>query len=139
MRGFLFLCLTGSLLGQVTPTTTTPTATTTTTKKPNPKPPPTSPTTAAKPQTATTSATTAAKPKTATTAAKPATATTAAKPKAAAPAALATDTDKTVYALGLVMARNLGQFDLSPAELEIIQRAITDAAAGKPAIQLDEW
>jgi FKBP-type peptidyl-prolyl cis-trans isomerase FkpA len=37
------------------------------------------------------------------------------------------------------MARNLGQFDLSPAELEILKRAITDAAAGKPAIQLEEW
>jgi|HubBroStandDraft_1064217.scaffolds.fasta_scaffold176016_2 FKBP-type peptidyl-prolyl cis-trans isomerase FkpA len=134
MRGFLFLCLTGSLLGQVTPTTTTSTTTT------------------AKPKTAATSGTTTAKPKTATTAAKsttttaPAkpkatatTATTAAKPKAASPAALATDTDKTIYALGLVMARNLGQFDLSPAELEIIERAITDAAAGKPAIQIDEW
>jgi FKBP-type peptidyl-prolyl cis-trans isomerase FkpA len=126
--------LTGSLLGQVTPTTTTPTTTT------------------AKPKTAATSGTTTAKPKTATTAAKsttttaPAkpkaatatTATTAAKPKAAAPA-LATDTDKTIYALGLVMARNVGQFDLSPAELEIFERAISDGAAGKPAIQLDEW
>jgi len=138
MRGFLLLCLTGSLLGQVTPTTTTPTTTT------------------AKPKTAATSGTTTAKPKAATTAAKsttttaPAkpkaatattatTASTAAKPKAAAPAALATDTDKTIYALGLVMARNVGQFDLSPAELEIFERAISDGAAGKPAIQLDEW
>src|SRR5580658_5992992 len=134
MRGFLFLCLTGSLLGQVTPTTTTPTTTTA-----KPKTAATSGTTTAKPKTATTAAkstttTAAAKPKTAAT-----TATTAAKPKAASPAALATDTDKTIYALGLVMARNLGQFDLSPAELEIIERAITDAAAGKPAIQLDEW
>lgn len=139
MRGFLFLCLTGSLLGQVTPTTTNPTttATTTTTAKPR------TATTAAKPTT-----TTAAKPKAATTAtttvaAKPKTAATAtitqARPKPAAPSVLATDTDKTIYALGLLMARNLGQFDLSPAELEIIERAIRDAAAGKPAIQLDEW
>jgi FKBP-type peptidyl-prolyl cis-trans isomerase FkpA len=37
------------------------------------------------------------------------------------------------------MARNVGQFDLSPAELEIFERAISDGAAGKPAIQLDEW
>jgi FKBP-type peptidyl-prolyl cis-trans isomerase FkpA len=37
------------------------------------------------------------------------------------------------------MARNLGQFDLSPAEVEILKRAISDAAAGQPAVQLDEW
>jgi FKBP-type peptidyl-prolyl cis-trans isomerase FkpA len=37
------------------------------------------------------------------------------------------------------MARNLGQFDLSPAEVEILKRAISDAAAGQPAIQLDVW
>jgi len=133
MRGFLFLCLTGSLLGQVTPTTPAPSATTKST-------------TTAKPKTASTSAKTAAKPKTATTAPKPTTTTAAAKPKAAATtaarpkaASLATDTDKTIYALGLVMARNLAQFDLSPAELEILERAIADADAGKPAIQLDEW
>ena len=133
MRGFLFLCLTGSLLGQVTPTTPAPSATTKST-------------TTAKPKTASTSAKTAAKPKTATTAPKPTTTTAAAKPKAAATtaarpkaASLATDTDKTIYALGLVMARNLAQFDLSPAELEILERAIADADAGKPAIQLVEW
>ncbi len=57
---------------------------------------------------------------------------------AAAPAAM-TDEQKTVYALGLLMQRSLGQFDLSPAELEIIKRALTDAAAGKPAVDLDVW
>ena len=50
-----------------------------------------------------------------------------------------TDEEKTVYALGLVMARSLRQFDLSAAELEFIRRAITDAQAGKPAVDLDEW
>jgi FKBP-type peptidyl-prolyl cis-trans isomerase FkpA len=37
------------------------------------------------------------------------------------------------------MQRSLGQFDLSAAEVDIIKRAITDAAAGKPAIDLDEF
>jgi len=50
-----------------------------------------------------------------------------------------TDEEKTLYAVGLVMARSLRQFDLSPAELEFIRRAMADAQAGKPALDLDEW
>ena len=50
-----------------------------------------------------------------------------------------TDEEKTLYAVGLVMQRSLRQFDLSAAELEIVRRAIADAQAGKPAIDLDEW
>ena len=50
-----------------------------------------------------------------------------------------TDEEKTLYAVGLVMARSLRQFDLSAAELEFIRRAIADAQAGKPAVDLDEW
>jgi len=79
----------------------------------------------------------AAKP----TAAAPA-ATTAPKsasaPKAAAPA-LGTDEEKTVYALGLQVYRSLAPFDLSPAEMELINRALADAAAGKPAVDVNEW
>ena len=56
-----------------------------------------------------------------------------------AAAAPQTDEEKTLYAVGLVMQRTLQQFDLSPAEMAVIQRAISDAAAGKPAIDLDEW
>ncbi len=44
-----------------------------------------------------------------------------------------------MYALGLAMYRNLTQFDLSPAEVDLIKKAITDAAAGKPAIEIDTW
>jgi FKBP-type peptidyl-prolyl cis-trans isomerase FkpA len=68
-----------------------------------------------------------------------------AAPRKAAPASpssatsLTTDDQKTIYALGLVMARSLGQFDLSPAELEIVKRALSDAAAQKPALELDQW
>ena len=62
----------------------------------------------------------------------------ASAPKAAAPV-LATDEEKTVYALGLQVYRSLAQFDLSPAELELIERAVADAAAGKPALDVNEW
>src|ERR1700733_3732725 len=62
----------------------------------------------------------------------------AAAPKATAPA-LSTDEQKTVYALGLQMYRSLAQFDLSPAEVELIRRALGGAAAGKPAVDVNEW
>lgn len=68
-------------------------------------------------------------------AAKPATA----KPQPAAAPALMTDDEKTIYSLGLSLYRSLGQFDLSPAELEIVKRALADAAAGKPAVELGTW
>jgi len=60
--------------------------------------------------------------------------------KAAAPAPKPmTDEQKTIYALGLSMYRSLGQFDLSPAELDIIKKALTDSAAGKPAEDIQTW
>jgi FKBP-type peptidyl-prolyl cis-trans isomerase FkpA len=55
------------------------------------------------------------------------------------PASSMTDDDKTIYALGLTIYRSLGQFDLSPAELEIVKRALSDAAANKPAVDLNTW
>jgi FKBP-type peptidyl-prolyl cis-trans isomerase FkpA len=67
--------------------------------------------------------------------ARPATA----KPKPVAAQALATDEEKAVYALGLSVYRSLGRFDLSPDEIKTVQRAISDAAAGKPAIDAQEW
>lgn len=55
-------------------------------------------------------------------------------------AALTTDDEKTIYSLGLTLYnRSLSQFDLSPTELEIVQRAIRDAALGKPAIDGSAW
>ena len=67
-----------------------------------------------------------------------------APPKAAPKAApggtaLTTDDEKTVYAVGLQLYKQLGVLDLSPAELEVVKRAISDAAAGKPAIDLNQW
>jgi FKBP-type peptidyl-prolyl cis-trans isomerase FkpA len=50
-----------------------------------------------------------------------------------------TDEEKTIYALGLSMFRAMNPFDLSPAEVELVRQAVADAAAKKPAINLDEW
>jgi FKBP-type peptidyl-prolyl cis-trans isomerase FkpA len=63
--------------------------------------------------------------------------------KAASPAtkagALTTDDQKTIYAVGLTMAQQIARLDLSRAELEIVKQALTDGAAGKPAIVLSDW
>jgi FKBP-type peptidyl-prolyl cis-trans isomerase FkpA len=74
-------------------------------------------------------------------AAKPAPARTPAaqKPKPPIMSTLTTDDEKTIYAFGLTIARSLGPFDLSAHELEIVKRALTDAAAGKPAVELNTW
>jgi FKBP-type peptidyl-prolyl cis-trans isomerase FkpA len=52
----------------------------------------------------------------------------AAKP---AEAALATEDDKTLYAVGQVISRNLEQFQLSPQELKIVLSGIEDGVNGK--------
>jgi FKBP-type peptidyl-prolyl cis-trans isomerase FkpA len=54
--------------------------------------------------------------------------------------ALKTDDDKTLYALGLVIGGNLGAFALSPAELDIVKKGITDSVKGtKPAVEIDTF
>ena len=62
-----------------------------------------------------------------------------AKPDGAAAAGLATDDEKTIYSIGLSIQRSLAQFDLTPAEIEIVKKGLGDAAAGKPAVDLNEW
>jgi FKBP-type peptidyl-prolyl cis-trans isomerase FkpA len=52
---------------------------------------------------------------------------------------MTTDDEKTIYALGLSIAHSLSPFDLSAHELEIVQQALKDAAAGKPAVELSTW
>ena len=42
---------------------------------------------------------------------------------------LKTDDEKTLYALGLVLANQLGPFKLTPAELEIVKAGLTDGDA----------
>jgi len=59
--------------------------------------------------------------------------------QATQPPQLTTDDEKTIYTLGLTIYRSLGQFDLSPAELEIVKRAISDAAANKPAVDINTY
>ncbi|MFM2126074.1 MAG: hypothetical protein RL328_2525 [Acidobacteriota bacterium] len=54
-------------------------------------------------------------------------------------AGLNTDEEKTIYAVGLLMGRQLSALSLSPAELEIVKHALSDAANNKPAVNLDEW
>ena len=50
-----------------------------------------------------------------------------------------TDDEKTIYALGLSIYKSLGQFDLVLFVLALVERALQDAAANKPAIDLNEW
>ncbi len=50
-----------------------------------------------------------------------------------------TDEQKTIYAIGLSISKSLATFDLSPEELTILQRGLSDAAVGKPAVKLEEW
>ena len=79
-------------------------------------------------------------PPAATPAAAPKPATTQAKPAAApAPGTLATDDEKTIYAMGLAISRQLAAFNLTPSEVEIVRRGLSDAAAGKPEIDLNVW
>ena len=50
-----------------------------------------------------------------------------------------TDEQKTIYALGLSISRSLKSFSLSDEELAIVTQALHDAAANKPAVELDTW
>jgi FKBP-type peptidyl-prolyl cis-trans isomerase FkpA len=81
-----------------------------------------------------------AAPKTAApkTAVKTAAPKTAVAPKPAAAPEM-TDEQKTIYALGLSIARSLGSFDLSSEELEIVKKAMSDGVANKPAVELSVY
>jgi FKBP-type peptidyl-prolyl cis-trans isomerase FkpA len=61
---------------------------------------------------------------------KPQAKTATAKP---AGAGLATEKDKTLYALGLALSRNVSQLSLSPAELATVQQGLADGVLGRPA------
>lgn len=55
-------------------------------------------------------------------------------------AQLKTEDDKTLYALGLSIGRSIKVFDLSPAELEIVKKGMTDSITGaKPAVELETY
>ncbi len=51
-----------------------------------------------------------------------------------------TDEEKTFYAIGLVVARSLSVFSLTPAELEFVTQGISDAVTGKkPLVELSAY
>lgn len=51
-----------------------------------------------------------------------------------------TEGEKTIYALGLMLGRNLVPFKLTPAELDLVQRGVADAASGrKPQVDLETY
>ena len=51
-----------------------------------------------------------------------------------------TEEDKTLYALGLMLSRNLQAFELTPAELAFVMQGIADGASGKPtAVKMEEY
>ncbi len=53
---------------------------------------------------------------------------------------LKTEDDKTIYALGLSIGRSVKNYDLTPAELEILKKGLVDAATGtKPAVELEKY
>ena len=64
---------------------------------------------------------------------------TAGKPATATAHTPVTDDEKTIYSVGLSIYRSLAQFDLSPAELELVKQALSDAQANKPAVDINVW
>ena len=61
-------------------------------------------------------------------------------PRAAGAPELKTDEQKTLYALGIAISRNLGTFALSEAELEIVKAGLTDGALQKePKVDLQTY
>jgi FKBP-type peptidyl-prolyl cis-trans isomerase FkpA len=62
-------------------------------------------------------------------------------PEPPKPAELKTEDEKTIYAIGHMLGKNaLGPMKLTPAELEIVQRGLTDSVTGKtPAVPLDTY
>jgi FKBP-type peptidyl-prolyl cis-trans isomerase FkpA len=60
---------------------------------------------------------------------------------------LATDADKAIYAIGMMLGRNLAPLNLTPPELEVVKRGLSAAATGAKAEvdlqtygpKVDEW
>jgi len=53
---------------------------------------------------------------------------------------LKSEDEKTLYALGVMLGKNLSTFNPSKAELEVIKRGISDGATGaKPQVSVDEY
>jgi FKBP-type peptidyl-prolyl cis-trans isomerase FkpA len=51
-----------------------------------------------------------------------------------------TEDEKTVYALGLLLGRNVGVFNLSPRELALVEAGLSDAVLKKtPVVDMDKY
>lgn len=51
---------------------------------------------------------------------------------------LTTDADKTLYALGVLLSRNIVSFELTPQEVELVKAGLEDGVLGKPAVEADK-
>ncbi len=55
-------------------------------------------------------------------------------------AAPQTEDEKTFYALGLILGRNLQQFNMAPAELDFVKKGVTDQVQNKtPDVKLEDY
>src|SRR2546423_1735763 len=70
-------------------------------------------------------------PKASPVAAKPPTASSSVEPK--------TEEEKTTYAIGLVISRNLGPFTLSDHELELVKAGLADGVHHTPKVAIDVY
>jgi FKBP-type peptidyl-prolyl cis-trans isomerase FkpA len=60
--------------------------------------------------------------------------------KAPAAATPATDDQKTLYALGVLMSQSLGTFELKPEEFAMVQKGLADGVNGvKPVVNAEEF
>jgi len=63
-----------------------------------------------------------------------------AKPAAEPATSTMSEDDKTLYALGLMLSKNLQAFELSPAEVKLVLQGISDGTSGKsPAVKIEEY
>ena len=61
-------------------------------------------------------------------------------PVAAADVELKTDDEKTLYALGLALAPQLSSFNLTPAELAVVEAGLTDGLSNRPKkVELNDY
>jgi FKBP-type peptidyl-prolyl cis-trans isomerase FkpA/FKBP-type peptidyl-prolyl cis-trans isomerase FklB len=58
---------------------------------------------------------------------------------AATPAAPASDDDRTLYALGVLISRNLETFTLTPAELKMVELGLTDGTNHHPSLEAEAY
>jgi len=52
---------------------------------------------------------------------------------------MTTDDQKTIYALGLVISKQLAAFRLTPAELDLVKAGLADGTANTPKVELETY